>query len=222
MAGTFVTFEGIEGSGKSTQLDRLARALRDGGLDPLVTREPGGTALGRALRAALLDPAPAARARSPLTEALLMVADRHEHVARVIAPALAAGRVVLCDRHADSTLAYQGGGSGVDLATLRTLNAIAVGTTRPARTLLFDVPVERALARMAERAGRAGAAADRFEAETVAFHERVRRAYLDLAAAEPARFVVLDASRPADEVFADVRARVAGLLPGAPGSPAAL
>lgn len=207
MAARFITFEGVEGSGKSTQLDRLEAHLRERGLPTQVTREPGGTPLGRALREALLAPGADARARSPLTEALLMVADRHEHVARVIAPALAEGRIVLCDRHADSTLAYQGGGSGIALETLRALNAIAVGETRPALTLLFDLPVEAALARMAARAGRAGAGPDRFEAETVAFHERVRRTYLELAAAEPGRIVVIDALRPADDVFVDVQRR---------------
>jgi dTMP kinase len=207
MAARFITFEGVEGSGKSTQLARLEAHLRERGLATLATREPGGTPLGRALREALLAPGADARACSPLTEALLMVADRHEHVARVIAPALAAGRIVLCDRHADSTLAYQGGGSGVDLPTLRALNAIAVGQTRPALTLLFALPVEAALARMAARAGRVGAAPDRFEAETVAFHTRVRQVYLELASAEPGRIVVIDALRPADEVFGDVRRR---------------
>lgn len=206
----FITFEGIEGSGKSTQLDRLAAGLRARGLDPLVTREPGGTALGRALRALLLDPDPEARMRTPLTEALLMVADRHEHVRRVIAPALAAGRIVLCDRHVDSTLAYQGGGSGVDPALLRSLNAMAVEGTRPDRTLLFDLPVEMALRRMRERAGRAATDADRFESETVAFHERVRRAYLDIAAGEPERVVVIDAARPAEAVAEAVQASLAG------------
>ena len=204
MAGIFITFEGIEGSGKSTQVVRLAAHLAARGLAPLVTREPGGTALGRALRDVLLAPGADVRARSPLTEALLMVADRHEHVATVVAPALAAGRIVLGDRHADSTLAYQGGGSGVAMETLAALNAIAVGATRPALTLLFDLPVDVALERLHARSGHA----DRFEAETVAFHEAVRRAYLALAAAEPARIAVVDASRRADAVFADVVRRV--------------
>ena len=199
MAGVFITFEGIEGSGKSTQVERAARFLRGKGLDPLVTREPGGTALGRTIRTALLSPPEDARARSPLTEALLMVADRHEHVARVIAPALAEGRIVLCDRHADSTVAYQGGGSGVPREILEALNRIAVGATTPSLTLLFDLPVETALSRMDARAGERGGA-DRFEAETAQFHERVRRAYLDLAAREPGRVVVIDAAPGEDAV----------------------
>ena len=207
MAGVFITFEGIEGSGKSTQVERAARFLRGRGLDPLVTREPGGTALGRMIREALLVPAEGARARSPLTEALLMVADRHEHVAGVIAPALEAGRIVLCDRHADSTLAYQGGGSGVPREVLEALNRIAVGTTTPSLTLLFDLPVETALFRMGGRAGARGGA-DRFEAETLQFHERVRRAYLELAAREPARIVVIDAAPAEDAVHEAVLARL--------------
>ncbi len=209
MSGVFITFEGIEGSGKSTQMARLEGALRARGFDPLVTREPGGTPLGRLVRAALLAPDAAhARAGSPLTEALLMVADRHDPVATLIGPALAAGRIVLCDRHADSTLAYQGGGSGVDLAALRTLNALAVGGVRPALTLLFDLPVPVALERMAARARAAGAPVDRFEAETLAFHERVRRGYLELALEEPERIVLLDAGRDSGAVFADVLHRV--------------
>jgi len=217
VGGAFITFEGIEGSGKSTQMARLEEMLRGRGLDPLVTREPGGTPLGRTLRAALLAPEAGARARSPLTEALLMVADRHEHMATVIGPALAAGRIVLCDRHADSTLAYQGGGSGVGASTLRALNAIAVEGTQPTLTLLFDLPVELSLARMSERLDRdrARAGVDRFEAETVAFHARVRQAYLDLAAAEPERIAVIDAARAADDVFGDVRTRVLGVLAAA-------
>ncbi len=209
MSGVFITFEGIEGSGKSTQMARLEGALRARGFDPLATREPGGTPLGRLVRAALLAPDAAhARAGSPLTEALLMVADRHEHVATLIGPALAAGRIVLCDRHADSTLAYQGGGSGVDLSALRVLNALAVGGVRPALTLLFDLPVPVALERMAARARAAGAPVDRFEAETLAFHERVRRGYLELALEEPERIVLLDAGRDSGAVFADVLHRV--------------
>ncbi|MEO6463884.1 MAG: dTMP kinase [Candidatus Eisenbacteria bacterium] len=212
MAGIFITFEGIEGSGKSTQLARLAEHLRGRGYDPLVTREPGGTTLGRAMRDALLAPGVGARARSPLTEALLMVADRHEHVVQVIAPALEAGRIVLADRHSDSTLAYQGGGSGVDLADLRFLNGLAVGAVRPALTLLFDLPVQVALERMAARAREAGSPADRFEAETRDFHERVRQAYLDLARHEPGRVARLDAERDPESVFDDMQRRVEALL----------
>lgn len=215
MRGRFITFEGIEGSGKSTQVARLTAWLAGDACDRLVTREPGGTQLGLRLREVLLAGDADARAREPLTEALLMVADRAEHVARVILPALDQGTVVLCDRHADSTIAYQGGGSGVALDTLIALNRIATRGLVPDLTLLYDLDPRTALERMRARTG---GAADRFEAEALAFHERVRAAYLALAGAEPLRFAVIDAARPADAVFADTRARVGALL-GRPVTP---
>ena len=210
MRGRFVTFEGIEGSGKSTQVARLAAWLADSApvvikCEPVVTREPGGTPLGRRLREVLL----AGDAGQPLTEAMLMAADRAEHVASVILPALDEGRHVLCDRHADSTLAYQGGGSGVARDLLVTLNQVAVRGLVPDLTLLFDLEPSVALARMRARTG---GAADRFEAESLAFHERVRAAYLELAGAEPARFRVLDAARDPEAVHADARAHLERLL----------
>ena len=201
----FITFEGIEGSGKSTQVARLAEWLATRGCTPVVTREPGGTPLGRKLRDALLK----GDVEDPLTEAMLMTADRAEHVARVIQPALAGGEHVLCDRHADSTLAYQGGGSGVSRDVLQALNRVATRGLVPDLTLLYDLEPKVALARMHARTG---GNADRFEAESRAFHERVRAADRELALAEPGRFCVIDASRPADEVFADGRARIEALL----------
>jgi len=207
LRGRFVTFEGIEGSGKSTQVARLAQWLLEGrACEPVVTREPGGTPLGRRLRTVLL----AGDAGEPLTEAMLMAADRAEHVATVIRPALAEGRHVLCDRHADSTLAYQGGGSGVARELLIALNGVAVRGLVPDLTLLFDLEPRVALERMRARTG---GAADRFEAESLAFHERVRAAYLELARAEPARFRVIDAARTSDAVYADARACLEPLLP---------
>jgi len=206
LRGRFVTFEGIEGSGKSTQVARLAQWLLEGRVcEPVVTREPGGTPLGRRLRTVLL----AGDAGEPLTEAMLMAADRAEHVATVIRPALAEGRHVLCDRHADSTLAYQGGGSGVARELLIALNGVAVRGLAPDLTLLFDLEPAVALERMRARTG---GAADRFEAESLAFHERVRAAYLELARAEPARFRVIDASQGADAVHADARSHLERLL----------
>jgi dTMP kinase len=207
--GRFITFEGIEGSGKSTQVARLATWLAGRPCDPVVTREPGGTPLGRRLRDVLLAERAESRARDPLTEAMLMTADRAEHVAQVILPALDEGRHVLCDRHADSTLAYQGGGSGVARPLLVQLNRIATRGLVPDLTLLFDLEPAVALARMRARTG---GAADRFEAESLGFHERVRAAYLELAGAEPARFRVLDAARAEDLVQADARAHVEALL----------
>jgi dTMP kinase len=205
MPGLFVTFEGGEGSGKSTQLARLAERLRGGGWDPLVTREPGGSPLAEGIRALLLDPA---RAPGAVTEALLMVAARSDLVATVLRPALAAGRVVLCDRYADSTLAYQGGGRGLDAVQLARWNEAATGGLQPDLTLLFDVPPGVGLAR---RAGAAGAP-NRLDLESEAFHARVRARYLELARAEPARFRVFDAALDADTLSAAVWSEVSTRL----------
>uniref|UniRef100_A0A832ML32 Thymidylate kinase n=1 Tax=Eiseniibacteriota bacterium TaxID=2212470 RepID=A0A832ML32_UNCEI len=209
MPGLFVTFEGGEGSGKSTQVERLASRLRARGLDPLVTREPGGTPLAEGIRALLLDPE---RRPSAMAEAFLMEAARAELVATVLRPALAAGRIVLCDRYDDSTLAYQGGGRGLDHDLLRTLNRAATGGLTPDLTLLFDVAPEAGLARRAA----AGPDTNRLDREPAEFHDRVRARYLALAAAEPRRWVVLDAARPPDALEADVWAAVAARLE-APG-----
>jgi dTMP kinase len=185
MPGWFVTFEGGEGSGKSTQLARLAARLRERGLDPLVTREPGGTPLAEGIRELLLDPA---RRPAPMAEALLMEAARADLVTHVIRPALEAGRVVLCDRYDDSTLAYQGAGRGLDQRMLRSLNLAATSGLKPDVTLLFDVDPALGLAR---RAG-ATETPNRLDREPEAFHVRVRARYLELAAGEPDRFMVLD------------------------------
>lgn len=197
MPGLFVTFEGGEGSGKSTQVARLAARLRAMGLDPLVTREPGGTPVGEGIRALLLDHE---RRPTAMTEALLMVAARAQLSATVLRPALDAGRLVLCDRFGDSTLAYQGGGRGIDHALLLELNRAATGGLAPALTLLFDVPVGVGLER---RHGSAGAT-NRLDREPAEFHERVRARYLELAAAEPGRWRVLDATLGEDEIEARV------------------
>ncbi len=172
----FVTLEGIEGSGKSTLLAGLAGRLRAGGRDPLLTREPGGTPVGDAIRGIFLN---RSFTVAPLTEALLVNAARAEHVAVAIAPALAAGRLVLCDRFVDSTLAYQGYGRGVHLATLRSICEVATGGLAPDLTLVIDVPVALSRERMRARSGQA----DRLEAEDDAFHERVRNGFLELARA---------------------------------------
>jgi dTMP kinase len=193
MPGLFVTFEGGEGSGKTTQLERLAARLRREGHHPLVTREPGGTPLGESIRSLLLDPE---RRPLPLTEAFLMEAARAELVANVLRPELARGRIVLCDRYADSTLAYQGGGRGIDSALLDAMNRAATGGLAPDLTLLHDLPAEVGTRR------RAGAPGDtnRLDREPLDFHGRVRERYHTLAAREPDRFRVLDASLPADEL----------------------
>ena len=201
MTGLFVTFEGGEGSGKSTQIGRLAARLAARGIEALRTREPGGTPLGEGVRDLLLDPE---RRPSPMTEALLLEAARAELVAAVIRPALAAGRVVLCDRYDDSTLAYQGAGRGLDEPTLRALNRAATGGLAPGLTLLFDLDPELGLARRA----RAPGPTNRLDREPLEFHRLVRRRFLELAAAEPARWRVLDASRDPVELEADVWAAV--------------
>jgi dTMP kinase len=187
---SFITFEGIEGCGKTTQLRRLARRL---GPDTVLTREPGGTPIGRAVREVLLDPACGAMA--PVAELLLYFADRAQNVAEVIAPARAAGRVVLCDRHVESSLAYQGYARGLALEDIRRLAALATAGLRPDCIVLVDVPVAVGLARIGRRGG-----PDRLESEAQAFHERVRAGYEALLAAEPGRWLRVDGTRAEEEV----------------------
>ena len=186
MAGFFVTFEGGEGSGKSTPIERLATRLRARGDTVVETREPGGTPLAERIRTLLLDPGPEPGAWS---EAFLMEAARSDVVARVIVPAIARGATVLCDRYADSTLAYQGGGRGLEAALLAGMNRAATGGLTPDLSLLFDLDPVVGL----DRRAHAAAATNRLDREPPAFHERVRARYLELARAEPQRFVVLDA-----------------------------
>ncbi|MBK7368103.1 MAG: dTMP kinase [Candidatus Eisenbacteria bacterium] len=197
MPGLFVTFEGGEGSGKSTQVARLAARLRALGMDPLVTREPGGTAVAEGIRALLLDPE---RRPVPLAEALLMEASRAQLVATVLRPALDAGRICLCDRYADSTLAYQGAGRGIDRAQLAQWNTAATEGLSPDLTLLFDVEPSLGL----RRRGDAPGATNRLDREPLEFHERVRACYLELARSQPERWVVFDASLGTDELEAQV------------------
>jgi dTMP kinase len=188
--GRFITFEGIDGAGKSTQIAVIANTLRERGLPVVITREPGGTALGEALRELVLN-----RPMTPDAETLLLFAARAEHVAHVIRPALAAGHWVLCDRFTDATYAYQSGGRGVAPARVALLEQWVHGDLQPDLTLLIDVPPEIA----AERLARARHA-DRFEAEQVDFFARVRHAYLERAAGQPQRFIVIDGAQPADVI----------------------
>ena len=188
---SFITFEGIEGCGKTTQLRLLADRL---GAQAVVTREPGGTPIGRAVRDILLDPQN--RGLTPTAELLLYFADRAQNVAEVVRPALAAGRVVLCDRHVESSLAYQGYGRGLDLAAIRGLAALATGGLRPEVIVLVDVPVEVGLGRVGRRGPQ-----DRLEAEVREFHDRVRAGYASLRAEEPSRWLCLDGTADAGAVF---------------------
>ncbi|NMY92178.1 dTMP kinase [Pseudomonas oryzihabitans] len=204
--GLFITLEGPEGAGKSTNRDYLAELLGSGGREVVLTREPGGTPLAERIREILL--APAAEPMAVDTELLLMFAARAQHLAQVVRPALARGALVLCDRFVDATYAYQGGGRGVPVERIATLEAFVLGDLQPDLTLVFDLPVEIGLARAARRG-----ALDRFEQEQRAFFEAVRQTYLDRAQAVPARYRLIDASRNLAEVQAELRALVATLEP---------
>jgi dTMP kinase len=196
----FITFEGPEGSGKTTQIHLLAAYLHEQGHDVLVTREPGGTPIGDRVRSILLDPAHTEM--QPTTEFLLFSAARSQHVGQVIRPHLARGGTVLCDRFADSSLAYQGYGYKLDLDVRRAITRFATGGLVPDLTLYFDVPVEIGLQR---KAGGDGDAWNRMEDKEIAFHERVRTGYLTMAAREPERWVVVDATPDIDVVQASIR-----------------
>lgn len=208
MRGAFITFEGADGSGKSTQVRLLAERLRTRGIPFLTTREPGGTSAGLAIRALVLEPRTPSLA--PESELLLYAADRAQHVRETLLPAIDGGRVVLCDRYADATLAYQGYGRGLDLQLIAELNRIATRGLVPDLTLVFDLDVDEASRRLTIRSG--VETPTRFDLEAREFHERVRRGYLLLARSEPDRFVVLDASRTIDEIASEVDSAVERLL----------
>ena len=205
MTGLFITLEGPEGAGKSTNRDYLAERLRERGVDVLLTREPGGTPLAERIRELLL--APSDEPMAVDTELLLVFAARAQHLQQVIRPALAQGRVVLCDRFTDATYAYQGGGRGLSLERIAQLERFVQGELRPDLTLIFDLPVEVGLARAAAR-GRL----DRFEQEGRGFFEAVRQAYLQRAAQAPQRYRVLDAGQTLIQVQADLDALLPRLL----------
>ncbi len=197
MKGRLITFEGIEGSGKSTQIRRLAEALERRGRKVIVTREPGGTRLGEAIRRVLLDARQTGM--DPRAELLLYLASRIQHVSEVIRPAIDEGRVVLCDRFSDATLAYQGFGRGLGAKEIAPWVDFSSQGVRPDRTLLLDLDVPTALNRIKARTR-----LDRFDSETEAFFTRVREGYLYLARQEPDRFRILDSSRPVGELAAEI------------------
>ena len=207
MSGRFITFEGPEGSGKSTQIRLLAEKLESHGLVVTCTREPGGTAVGEAIRNILQHDA----IDEPLaerTELLLFTASRAQLMQRLILPSLQQGDWVLCDRFIDSTMAYQGFARGMDLDALDRINAFAINDRKPDLTILLDLEVERGFERLEQRYADGTAAADRFERETMEFHHRVREGYRTLAEREPARFRIVNTDRPIDVVAHEIWAIV--------------
>ncbi len=208
MAGLFITFEGGEGCGKSTQIARLRGRLEAGGHSVLQTREPGGTELGESIRQ-LLQHDSAGHGMVPEAELLLFAAARAQHVHETIAPALADGSIVLCDRFMDSTTIYQGVARAVDPRQVDAINHFAVGATRPDLTILIDLPAEMGLIRIRQRgAGQL----DRMEQEAIEFYQAVRQGYLDLAAREPKRFVILDGSQEVETLENQIGALVEARL----------
>jgi dTMP kinase len=197
--GVFITFEGIEGCGKSTQAKRLGKTLGRMGIAHVMTFEPGGTTIGRHVRRVLLDSKN--KALNPLSELMLYAADRAQHVEEIIKPALKAGKWVICDRFSDATVVYQGAARGQDRKLIRLLNNVVTEGIRPHLTFLLDCPVEMGLRRAL---GRNMKGQDRFEKEALSFHVRVRKGYLDLARKNKKRFVILDAMASRKEIEAEI------------------
>ncbi len=208
MHGKFITFEGIDGSGKSTQLRMLANELRIRGFNVLPTCEPGGTPLGRRLREAFLE---TEETVAPLAELLLFAADRAQHVNFLVKPAIAEGKIVVSDRFADATFAYQGAGRGFSESMVNQVIELATGGLKPDLTLFFDLPVTTALARTNSR-NDSGEQKNRMDKEDANFYERVRQSYLQIAATEPERFRVIDANGSTSEIQARVVEIVAEFL----------
>ena len=206
MSGKFITLEGGEGAGKTTQIKLLADALKAGGLDPIITRELGGSSAAEVIRSLLVEGA--VDRWQPMTEALLNFAARLEHVQATIEPALAAGRWVLCDRFADSTVAYQGYGHDLGRAVIDELHRLVVGYFQPDLTVILDIPAAEGLARATNREQAEGSREDRYEHMDEGFHQRLRDGFLDIARRNPERCVVIDAAQEPDKVQAEIRAVV--------------
>ena len=208
----FITLEGIEGSGKTTQIGRLMEFLENRGIECVTTRQPGGTLIGENIRSILLDPANSAL--EPLAELLLYMADRAQHINEIIRPALKNGKTVICDRYFDATLVYQGFARGLSIDLIGQLHQLLFDDLKPDVTLLLDLPPQVGLERAWQQLNNGQRSGDesRFEAEAVAFHEKVRAGYLELARLEPERFRIIDAAQPQNQVFAAMREIVSSFL----------
>jgi len=208
----FITLEGIEGSGKTTQMSRLVEFLEDRGMGCVATRQPGGTLIGENIRSILLDPANGAL--EPLAELLLYMADRAQHINELIRPALKAGETVICDRYFDATLVYQGFARGLSIELIEQLHQLLFDNLKPDVTLLLDLSPQVGLERAWHQlnTGQRSGDESRFEAEAVAFHEKVRAGYLELARLEPDRFRIVDAAKSQDQVFAAIRSILMSIL----------
>jgi dTMP kinase len=200
----FITLEGIEGSGKTSQMGRLLRFLEDKGFECVSTRQPGGTLIGENIRSILLDPSNSSL--EPMAELLLYMADRAQHILELIKPSLQAGKTVICDRYFDATLVYQGFARELSVELIQQLHKLLFDDLKPDITLLLDLSPQVGLARAWEQLsnGQRAGNESRFEAEAVAFHEKVRAGYLELARLEPDRIRIIDAAQTHDEVFADI------------------
>lgn len=208
----FITLEGIEGSGKTTQIDRLAEFLEANGMKCVTTRQPGGTVIGENIRSILLNPAN--HTLQPMTELLLYLADRAQHINEIIRPALAAGKTVICDRYFDATLVYQGYARGLSVQLLLELHQILFDNLKPDVTLLLDLSPRQGLERAWQQlnSGQRVGHESRFENEAVAFHKKVRTGYLELARLEPQRFRIIDAAQSPDQVFAEISKTLSSFL----------
>ena len=208
----FITLEGIEGSGKTTQIGRMVEFLEDRDIECVTTRQPGGTMIGENIRSILLDPANSALA--PMAELLLYMADRSQHIDELIRPSLEAGKTVICDRYFDATVVYQGFARGLDIELIRKLHQILFNDLKPDVTLLLDLAPQVGLQRAWQQLnnGQRSGLESRFEAEKVTFHEKVRAGYLELARLEPNRFRVIDAAQSQDDVFTAISDIITSVL----------